>query len=133
LNKKQFGILSSFIDSIEERSNVTFSNSRKTCDITSPSGRPESVPVIKIKELLEIKGDKLINCEMTRIISLKSLQSKKKRIIEVDSIEKVISISKSCETLSMNQQRKFSEMRKADAELIEILDIEKIFMTETQN
>ena len=112
---------------------MTFSNNRKTCVITSPSGHHESVSVIKIKELLEIKGEKVINGEMTRIISLKTLQSGKKRIIEVDSIEKVISISKSCETLSMNQQRKFCKILKVDTELIEILDIEKIFTTETQN
>lgn len=122
-----------FIDSIEEGSNVTFSNNRKKGDITSPSGRHESVPVIKIKELLEIKGEKVINGEMTRIISLKTSQSEKKIIIQVDSIEKVISISKSCETLSMNQQRKFCKILKVDTDPLEILDIEKIFMTETQN
>ena len=103
------------------------------CNIPYPSGRCEAISVIKIKELLEINDESVIDDEMARLIILKTSQSSEKKAVHVNSIEKIILLSKPYQILMMDLQRKFRRILKVGNDLIEILDIEKIFMTNSLN
>jgi hypothetical protein len=133
INREQYGILSSFVDSIEEFSHANFTDDMKLYEHISPSKSIDRIPVIDIQKLLEIKTTKVLNCEIARIIFLKNLHSNKKRIILVESIDRTILLPNSWKTLSMNSTRKFSKLIKIGTEIFRLLDIEKIFMTESDN